>query len=184
MVSKPTDHEMTCTDCGRSWPSQKDLKRHRNSVHEKVTLHFCYVKGCPRYLRGFPRKDNLDRHILIHRKRDTIVRINSNSTAIGNSRGTSRSATEGETTTPICNKERGQRRGELSLGECEPTREQLLGMLREELEKQAEERKELEKYEEERKVLEGKLKATEDRIKISEDRVDQLIKILAKTGGQ
>ena len=109
--------------------------------------------------------------------------MNNDSTAIGNSRGTSRAATEGETTTSICNLEREQIRGELSLVECEPTREELLGMLREELEKQAEERKELGEYEEERKVLEEKLKATKDRIKTSEDRVDQLIRDLAETGG-
>jgi len=96
--------------------------------------------------------------------------MNNDSTAIGNSRGTSRAATEGETATSICNVEREQRRCELGLGECEPTREELLGMLKEELEKQAEERKEL--------------KATEDRIKTSEDRVNQLIKVLAKTGEQ
>ena len=109
--------------------------------------------------------------------------MNNDSTAIGDSRGTSRAATEGATATSICIVEREQIRVELSLGESEPTREELLGMLREELEKQAEERKDLEEYEEERKVLEEKLKATKDRIKTSEDRADQLIRILAKTGG-
>jgi hypothetical protein len=103
---------------------------------------------------------------------------------VGYSRGALQDATGIETATSVCNAINEPRRDKPSFVESEPTREMLLEMLREELEKEAKEKRELEKNEEMKKDLEEKLKVNKDRIKTSRERVHQLIDDLAKNRGQ
>ncbi|KAI3319845.1 hypothetical protein HD806DRAFT_508120 [Xylariaceae sp. AK1471] len=183
---KPTGHKgkFMCRKCDRSWQSPKDLNRHVRSIHEKSTPYYCDVNGCPRQRRGFPRKDNRDRHVLKHKRKDATAHMNSDNTLIDHSTGTLRAAAEMETATSVCNALNEPRGGEMNLAEYEMTREELLERLREELEKQAREKKELEKREEEKTELEEKLKVIKDQINASEERVNQLIEELAKNRGQ
>jgi hypothetical protein len=70
-----------CSICGRGFETSKDVRRHQNDVHETNKRYFCCVEGCKyarnsngnegggrdvdgkRELGGFPRKDNLKRHL-------------------------------------------------------------------------------------------------------------------------
>jgi len=46
----------------RPFSNQGDLKRHKRSVHGRPQL-VCPEFSCPRHLRGFARKDNLNQHL-------------------------------------------------------------------------------------------------------------------------
>jgi hypothetical protein len=49
--------------------SQKDVDRHRSSVHDKSATYFCYERGCRRSQKGFTRKDNYETHLrCVHKK--------------------------------------------------------------------------------------------------------------------
>ncbi|RYP70881.1 hypothetical protein DL771_005131 [Monosporascus sp. 5C6A] len=58
-----------CDQCGKGFRSQRDVDRHRRSIHEKSTPYVCHEAGCRRSGRGFSRRDNYKKHLLkVHRK--------------------------------------------------------------------------------------------------------------------
>jgi hypothetical protein len=70
---KSHTHPAHCPICNRGFETAKDVRRHQNDVHETKKRYFCSVEGC-KYARngnegeeekkgGFPRKDNLKRHL-------------------------------------------------------------------------------------------------------------------------
>jgi hypothetical protein len=48
--------------CGRRFARKQDLFRHERSVHHKDDTFACQIIQCPRFVRGFPRKDKRDEH--------------------------------------------------------------------------------------------------------------------------
>jgi len=55
--------KVPCTQCGKTFDSQKDVNRHTKAVHEGKKDYACDVPGCG-YKSG--RKDNLQRHKRSH----------------------------------------------------------------------------------------------------------------------
>ncbi|KAH8784681.1 hypothetical protein BGZ57DRAFT_883120 [Hyaloscypha finlandica] len=53
----------SCDECDEAFGAKKDLKRHRDTKHEKETEVFCTMPGCKRAQIGFSRRDNLLKHI-------------------------------------------------------------------------------------------------------------------------
>jgi hypothetical protein len=61
-----------CNQCGRGFPTPKDLERHDNSVHNNTIKYFCPYDWCRDSVRqdieecivwGFRRKDHWQKHL-------------------------------------------------------------------------------------------------------------------------
>ncbi|KAL2830834.1 hypothetical protein BDW59DRAFT_158274 [Aspergillus cavernicola] len=78
---KRHDKPFKCTvnGCTSAFQYRKDLTRHYGTKHpdmvEEPTTYFCHVEGCKYGFelgRGFPRKDNRDRHLASHAKKGDL----------------------------------------------------------------------------------------------------------------
>ncbi|KAH7075176.1 hypothetical protein FB567DRAFT_536302 [Paraphoma chrysanthemicola] len=63
----PSDRS-TCTDCGKRFQRQNDLRRHMLSHQSPQSMHYCRFPDCDRRTRGFPRKDKLMDHMRKYHK--------------------------------------------------------------------------------------------------------------------
>ncbi|CZR56834.1 uncharacterized protein PAC_06723 [Phialocephala subalpina] len=59
----PKPKRFVCNYCSRRFRSQKDVDRHRTSVHHKSAPYLCSEQGCRRSRQGFTRKDNYETHL-------------------------------------------------------------------------------------------------------------------------
>lgn len=77
----------SCTQCNKSFSSQKDLNRHRSSIHDKRIRYWCPEESCPRARRGFTRKDHCDRHVRSHGiSRDNLAQASTSEQMVGSQR--------------------------------------------------------------------------------------------------
>ncbi|KAK6340080.1 hypothetical protein TWF730_001853 [Orbilia blumenaviensis] len=65
LPSSSSDRRFRCKiqGCNYSSPHKATLERHIGTHNTVGLMHFCSVQGCKRSKRGFPRLDNLTRHI-------------------------------------------------------------------------------------------------------------------------
>lgn len=62
-------NRFVCSRCSKPFRSQKDVDRHRSSVHDRSATYFCPERGCRRSHKGFTRKDNYETHLrCVHKK--------------------------------------------------------------------------------------------------------------------
>jgi hypothetical protein len=65
----PNANRFVCNHCSKPFKSQKDVDRHRSSVHDRSAIYFCSERGCRRSHKGFTRKDNYETHLrCVHKK--------------------------------------------------------------------------------------------------------------------
>ncbi|KAI1245221.1 hypothetical protein MGN70_012111 [Eutypa lata] len=61
--SKRHDKPFICDECPDRFGSKKELDRHQSSKHSLERPFVCSWPQCERSRRGWPRKDNYDRHV-------------------------------------------------------------------------------------------------------------------------
>lgn len=80
-VHKKEEYTISCTQCGKTFFSRKDLQDHISSHPElREKIYICPKHGCPRRTKGYTRPDNALRHV--QQKHPELIKFDANGEVI------------------------------------------------------------------------------------------------------